>query len=209
MSRLARRAHVDHAKTAANLRAKPGHWLPIGEYRSTSSATGIALMIRTAPDTCNSSVFYAPAGAFEARMELTDTGTQVLARYIGLAVVSPDGCRWCGITRRGHARQWKQPVGWHTWEQPEQGQILARMLARRAARLNAAPPVFHAATGWAPDATGEEGIPFCADCGTESCRQWIRIQTRLDQRRFGLPRRVRRVRKEAAGGWGGDQQWPF
>jgi hypothetical protein len=125
-------------------------------------------------------------------------------------LVSPDGCRWCGIAQRGHFQQWKPPARWHKWEQPSQEQILARMLARRAARLDAQPVKYHAVTAWAADATGEEGIPFCSDCGTECCRQWIRIQTRLDQRRFGLPRRVRRVRKTPAGaGWGCDQPWPF
>lgn len=49
-------------------------------------------------------------------------------------IPAPMGCRWCGIEQRGHARQWKLPVGWHKWEQPPQEQTKARMLARKAAR---------------------------------------------------------------------------
>ena len=84
MSRLARRTLVNHSQTAASLRSQPGHWLPVGEYRSCIGADGIARMIRAASDN-QSGVCYAPAGSFEARTELTDTGTQVIARYIGPA----------------------------------------------------------------------------------------------------------------------------
>lgn len=83
MSRLARRARVDHAQTAANLRAQPGAWLPVGEYRSTTTADSIAWMIQAARDNSQSGIQYAPTGSFEARTERTDTGTQVMARYIG------------------------------------------------------------------------------------------------------------------------------
>ncbi len=46
----------------------------------------------------------------------------------------PSGCRWCGIGKRRHGRQWTDDAGWHPWEQPTREQIKARMLARRAAR---------------------------------------------------------------------------
>jgi len=82
MSRLARRTRTNHAQTAAQLRATPGVWLPVGEYRSTTSADGIAWMVRAAPGN-ESGVRYAPAGSFEAYTELTDTGTRVMARYVG------------------------------------------------------------------------------------------------------------------------------
>lgn len=85
MSRLARRARVNHAQASATLRAEPGVWLPVGEYRASTSAYGIALMIRTASRSGSSGLAYAPGGSFEARTELTDTGTQVVARYIGPA----------------------------------------------------------------------------------------------------------------------------
>lgn len=125
-----------------------------------------------------------------------------------IAELPLDGCRWCGvITKYEHAQRWCAEAGWHKWTPLTQEQIKARMLARRAARLSAEPPKYHATTGWAADHTGEEGIPYCADCKTDSCPRWSRIQTRLDQQRFGLPRRVRRSRK--TGGWGGGQSWPL
>lgn len=46
-------------------------------------------------------------------------------------VIQPNGCRWCGINKRPHARQWTQEAGWHSWEQPTRDQIKQRMLARR------------------------------------------------------------------------------
>ncbi|MGW2725718.1 hypothetical protein [Streptomyces sp. NPDC001492] len=51
-------------------------------------------------------------------------------------IPDPMGCQHCGIDQRGHARQYKPPVGWHKWEQPTQEQIKARMLARRAAKTS-------------------------------------------------------------------------
>ena len=122
-----------------------------------------------------------------------------------LAELPLDGCRHCGaIAKHEHFQRWApQPVGWHTWTPLTQTQIKERMLARRAARLNAEPTKYHATTAWAADATGEEGIPFCADCGTGSCRPWIRIQARLDEIRWGIPRNPR----PTAGGWGGDEPW--
>ncbi|MCX4792549.1 hypothetical protein OG369_43010 [Streptomyces sp. NBC_01221] len=48
-------------------------------------------------------------------------------------IPSPNACRHCGLDRRGHAQQWTTDAGWHTWTQPTQDQILARMRARRAA----------------------------------------------------------------------------
>lgn len=82
MSRLARRTRVNHAETATNLRSQPGQWMPIGEYRATTTADSIAWMVRAARGNESGSC-YAPAGSFEARTELTDTGTQVIARYVG------------------------------------------------------------------------------------------------------------------------------
>ena len=124
-----------------------------------------------------------------------------------------DGCRWCGITKHEHFQRWTRTAGWHAWGPLTQKQILARMLARRTARLNAEPAVYHATTGWAPDHTGEEGIPFCADCKTDSCARWMRIQTRLDRQRWGLPRRTRRRKATNnptdGSGWGGNASWPF
>lgn len=46
-------------------------------------------------------------------------------------IMEPSACTWCGIAERGHARQYADAVGWHTWAQPSQEQMLARMKARR------------------------------------------------------------------------------
>lgn len=51
-----------------------------------------------------------------------------------MTTVEPNGCAHCGIPRRGHARQWIEPVGWHEWEPPAAEQIKARMQQHRAAR---------------------------------------------------------------------------
>lgn len=48
-------------------------------------------------------------------------------------LVEPSACTWCGIARRGHARQYADAVGWHGWVRPTDAQILARMKARRLA----------------------------------------------------------------------------
>jgi hypothetical protein len=46
----------------------------------------------------------------------------------------PNGCRLCGIDRRGHAIQ-TSADGSHTWTAPTKDQIKARMMARRAGRV--------------------------------------------------------------------------
>lgn len=48
---------------------------------------------------------------------------------------APNGCRWCGIDERAHARQWVEDAGWHAWAAPTGEQRKARMRARRGARL--------------------------------------------------------------------------
>jgi len=54
----------------------------------------------------------------------------------GPATASPNSCGLCGIEQAGHARQWRWPVGWHSWTSPTQQQIRDRMLARRAGRTS-------------------------------------------------------------------------
>ena len=44
---------------------------------------------------------------------------------------TPNGCRWCGIAKAEHYRQWKLPAGWHVWADPTDEQRKERMLARR------------------------------------------------------------------------------
>jgi hypothetical protein len=81
------------------------------------------------------------------------------------------------------------------------------MWSRRTARLNTEPAKYHATTGWAPDATGESGEPYCKDCGTDGCRPWIRIQARLDRIRWGIP--TKHPKNALPGSWGGDAHTPF
>lgn len=119
---------------------------------------------------------------------------------------TPFGCRWCGTEDRSHGRTWTPSVGMHAWQRPTNAQITARMQARRTARLNAAPPKYHATTGWAPDHTCESADPYCADCKTDSCPRWARVQDRLDEIRWGIPR-PSRTRKSSGAGWGGGE--PF
>src|SRR5690606_8313872 len=77
------RKPVNHAETAAALRAQPGVWLPVGEYRNRMTADGIARCIRSGSPlgTRAYPTPYTPTGAFEARTRLTDDGTLVEARY--------------------------------------------------------------------------------------------------------------------------------
>ncbi|MEU6979652.1 hypothetical protein [Streptomyces sp. NPDC046371] len=95
---------------------------------------------------------------------------------------TPYGCRWCGISERAHFQRWKASARWHTWAAPTDTQILARMRARRAARLNTPPSQHHAATTWSGDWNGDTD-PYCADCDTR-CAQWLRVQQRLEEQRW-------------------------
>jgi hypothetical protein len=118
----------------------------------------------------------------------------------------PFGCRWCGTPRHHHGRSYLRGRDVHGWEQPMQGQILARMLARRTARLNSESTLYHAVTGWSADMTGESADPYCADCKTDGCRQWMRTQDRLDRRRMELAG-INPKRRSKKGGWGGGAPW--
>jgi hypothetical protein len=82
MSRLATRPKVNHAQAAAKLRANPGTWMRIGEYRSSQSADGVANTIRTAYVKRGASP-YAPAGSFQARTRLTEYGAALEVCYVG------------------------------------------------------------------------------------------------------------------------------
>lgn len=124
-----------------------------------------------------------------------------------LTFESPYGCRWCGDEQHHHGQQWAPIIGMHPWMEPSQAVILERMLRRLDARRSAEPPKYHATTGWAADHTGESADPYCADCKTDHCPRWARIQTRLDRIRWGIPHRTKHPLHTSAGGWGGDE--PF
>lgn len=116
----------------------------------------------------------------------------------------PYGCSWCGDEQHHHGSQWAPIIGMHQWMQPSQAMILERMRQRRDARLNAEPTLYHAVTAWAADHTGESGEPYCADCKTDGCRPWMRIQERLDRQRWGIPRNLKQA---GSGGWAGAEPW--
>lgn len=82
----------------------------------------------------------------------------------------------------------------------KQPELLAWMLARRAARLAAEPTKYHAVTGWDVALDGESADPYCRDCGTSACWPWERIQNRLDRQRW----RMSGMPHGTAGMWGGD-----
>jgi hypothetical protein len=119
-------------------------------------------------------------------------------------IPAPYGCSWCGDEKHHHGSQWAPIIGLHQWQQPTQEQIKERMLRRLDARLNAEPPKYHATTGWAADLSGESADPYCADCKTDGCRSWQRIQTKLDRIRWGIAYPTKHSQRTQAGGWGGD-----
>ncbi|MFE4420365.1 hypothetical protein [Streptomyces sp. NPDC056817] len=75
---------VDHRDAVERLRAEPGAWLPVGEYRSQGSADAAVKAIRTGQWPHNRPSPYT-AGEFEADTELSEFGVRVLARYLGTA----------------------------------------------------------------------------------------------------------------------------
>lgn len=79
-----RRHKVDHFAVAAECRANPGVWQPVGEYNSSQSAEGAGDYIRNAyVKKVSQRSAYSPAGSFEARHVLTEFGALVEARYVG------------------------------------------------------------------------------------------------------------------------------
>jgi hypothetical protein len=70
---------VKHAEVAARLRAEPGVWMPVGEYRTWHSAWRTATEIQQAYN----KPMYEPAGAFQTRTAPTEMGALVEARYVG------------------------------------------------------------------------------------------------------------------------------
>ncbi|MDX3520774.1 hypothetical protein [Streptomyces scabiei] len=80
------RRNVRHTRIAERLRDVPGKWLPVGDYANDQSAYGIAHSIKTGMRI----PAYQPAGAYEARIEQTETGARVYARYVGATAEAGD-----------------------------------------------------------------------------------------------------------------------
>jgi hypothetical protein len=122
-----------------------------------------------------------------------------------LTFESPYGCRWCGDEQYHHGQQWAPIIGMHHWLEPSQEMILERMLRRLDARLNAPKPAYHATTRYTgtPGDPDDEGDALCADCGTDACPQYQRIQHR---RALHLTDPAGQTN---GGGWGGNPSRPF
>jgi hypothetical protein len=93
----------------------------------------------------------------------------------------------------------------HAWERPTNAQIIARMKTRRDVRLTTSPPKHHAATRYSGTAGDpeDEGYALCADCGTDACAQYQRIQIRI-----AASRTEPAVQIGSGGGWGANAH-PF
>ncbi|WP_338683841.1 hypothetical protein QD712_25550 [Streptomyces acidiscabies] len=83
--RWPKQARVDHKTVGEALRAQPGTWLTVGEYRNRGSADSVAHWIRVGRGggTYQIGRWYQPVGAYETRTTLTDDGTLLEARYLG------------------------------------------------------------------------------------------------------------------------------
>lgn len=44
---------------------------------------------------------------------------------------NPNGCKECGVDKRGHCRIWTEGIGWHNWVEPTDKMRLERMRGRR------------------------------------------------------------------------------
>lgn len=80
---------VDHRSVVTQLRARPGVWLPVGEYRSQGSAVVAVKAIRTGRWSNTGPSPYTP-GEFEPRTEMTEFGVRVLARYTGQPITAEE-----------------------------------------------------------------------------------------------------------------------
>lgn len=146
MSRPMKRQYVRHAAVAAELRARPGIWAPVAGYPTRSGADTAAHRIRTG----YAAPMYQPAGAFEARVELTDLGARLVARYVGDSslqrATSPEPRQKPGVSIQP-MRDCDRVVG-----QIERGEVLAGPEGARAiaARHEAAyGDVWNQDTAWA------------------------------------------------------------
>lgn len=70
---------ADHQHAAEMARQMPGRWVLAGSYNGTQSAVGAAHQVRTG----GKLPAYRPAGAFQARTELTQDGADLWVRYLG------------------------------------------------------------------------------------------------------------------------------
>ncbi|WP_236241123.1 hypothetical protein [Streptomyces sp. CC228A] len=89
MARWPKRPHADHITSAARMLRQPGEWVRVHSYRASYTADSTAHRIRTG----DLILPYQPAGAFEARVLLSDDECVVYGRYVGLDRVWADAVR--------------------------------------------------------------------------------------------------------------------
>lgn len=73
-------------------------------------------------------------------------------------MIEPNGCRHCGVAKRGHPRLWAQGLGWHKYVEPTDEQRLERMKERRSHRMEKDAPTRY------PKPVDDTK---CAACGSE------------------------------------------
>lgn len=111
MSRRAKQPRVDHKAVGEALRANPGVWMKVGEYRNANSADDAVRYIRYGRINRPRAIsrWYQPAGQYETRTSLTEGGTLVEARYlprrrtppVATALAQTDAARVTGQIERG------------------------------------------------------------------------------------------------------------
>ncbi|GGP55522.1 hypothetical protein [Streptomyces abikoensis] len=97
-----------------------------------------AAIANTSPEEALAEV-EAVCGTWRVIAEAQHAHNTALGPDVALALSADDlpepyACRHCDISERGHAQRWTPDAGSHAWTPPSDKQIVARMLARRAAR---------------------------------------------------------------------------
>ncbi len=67
---------ADHAAAAEGLREMPGIYLPVDTYTTSDAAALMALSVQAGDG------HYAPAGAYDARIDAVDGGTRLYVAYV-------------------------------------------------------------------------------------------------------------------------------
>lgn len=74
---------VNHHEISRRLRAQPQEWGPVSEYRARYTANSVSRAIVTAGHEARTLPMYKPPGAYETRIEMTEDGWLLEARYVG------------------------------------------------------------------------------------------------------------------------------
>ncbi|MGW3152713.1 hypothetical protein [Streptomyces sp. NPDC001089] len=80
MSRWPTGLRADHAHAADQARQMAGQWVLAASYASSASANSTGTLVRLGEQ--GRLTVYGPAGAFDARTELTEDGADLYVRYV-------------------------------------------------------------------------------------------------------------------------------